>query len=203
MDLEEIESHVSIAASNRKLTYPSISLPPVITCRTGAPCFKDCYSNKAWRLYPNTRLAWIKNLRTYKEFPGRYFQCIVEWININRSSHFRFHSAGDIVDKKYFLGVVDVAKRVPDTKFLIFTKQFQILERIDIPIPRNLEIVYSMWPGLHKPANAKGFPFAWMQDGTETRMDMAKTTVCPGSCEECLDCFDLAITGRDVMFHKH
>ena len=35
---------VTISQSNTKLgMIPTISLPPIITCRKNAPCAKDCY----------------------------------------------------------------------------------------------------------------------------------------------------------------
>jgi hypothetical protein len=85
----------------------------------------------------------------------------------------------------------------PSTIFLAFTKRYD-LEYSEIP--ENLTIIFSMWPGVPDTA-PRGFPRAWMQDGTEDRVpDDALES--PGICHNCGMCWQLAKIGRDVVFHK-
>ena len=45
-----------ISEKNTKMGWiPSVSLPPIITCRPNAPCKKDCYALKAYRCYKRTK----------------------------------------------------------------------------------------------------------------------------------------------------
>jgi hypothetical protein len=87
----------------------------------------------------------------------------------------------------------------PKTKFLAFTKQYNLFTGLQVP--HNLKVVFSAWPGLdvHNPDSR---PIAWMQDGTEDRIPETALH-CPGSCENCMMCWSLDEINRDVWFTKH
>jgi len=181
----------------------NINLAPTKTCQD-KPCFKEgcCYAMKALRLYPQTRYAWNFNFEHYSENPKYFFSDIAKAIQSakNKPKWFRWHSAGEIPDQNYFLGIKRIARMFPKIKFLVFTKKYDLTFRL---IPSNLQVVISAWPGIEIPKNLrKRFPIAWMVDGRETRTPK-NGFECPGYCPTCRACWSLSKTKKDVIFHKH
>jgi len=194
------EKQIRISLGNNKLgKIPNISLPPIITCKKNAPCTKTCYASKAWRLYPNTRKSWTQNLTLFTEDHKNFFNQISYYLNVNNPKHFRWQCAGDIVNKTYFTGMIQIAKDYPKTKFLVFTKQYNIIRKRKIP--SNLQIVLSVWPKIQ--ITKINLPKAWFQDGTETRYSEKNTIKCPGHCEGCFNCWNLTKLNKDIVFIKH
>lgn len=189
---------VTISKGNVKLgKIPNISLPPIISCRPGVPCAKDCYATKAYRMYPNVRKAWDGNLAMYNSDPEEYFMQIQSWLKRNKPEWFRWHVSGEILDEWYWGMVRNTAEAFKGTKFLIFTKYFELNFT---HVPDNLSAVLSMWPGMKVPEI--NLPRAWCQDGTESRMPWSAIE-CPGNCQTCSACWGLAKRGWDVVFAIH
>ena len=119
--------HVHISRGNTKLgaDIPSVNLPAGCTCREDAPCFKKCYARKGRFSFPHNRELVEMNLRIWQAEPTQY-QCDV-MIAAFKSKFFRWHSSGDIPDAEYLQMMVDVAKKLPDTKFLCFTKKYELV----------------------------------------------------------------------------
>ena len=68
---------VSISTTNTKLgIIPSISLPPIITCRKDAPCTKDYYGTKGNYRFSNVQKSMQNNLIIYKTNEKDYFEQI-------------------------------------------------------------------------------------------------------------------------------
>ena len=141
---------VNISNTNSKLgaQIPSVSLPPQETCRKDAPCAKGCYGKKGNFLYENVRKSHINNLACYVANPQNYFNDIIEFLNDSLVTHkyFRWHTVGDIIDMDYFKGMIQVAKKCKNTRFLCFTKKFEIVNQFldeGGKIPNNLRIAFS------------------------------------------------------------
>lgn len=192
----------TISDGNSKLgKIPNVSLVPGADCLRGVPCAKasECYAFKLYAMYRSARASWKGNSLLARANPDAYFGAIDAYLERKRPRFFRWHVAGDILSQDYLAHMVDIARNHPDTKFLAFTKRHDLDYAA---MPANLQVVFSMWPGLEKPAAPKGVRYAWMQDGTETRVP--KTAVdCPGLCEDCGMCWSLGKIRRDVVFHKH
>lgn len=213
---------VHISKGNKKLgkNIINISLPPGATCVPGVPCRNSmCYAHKAWRQYPNVRLAWGGNLAEYVMNPVGYFTQIAEYLikhtpwtwmptsaGLRAEVHtgrFRWHVGGDIPNQAYLDGMVWLAHSFPRIHFLAFTKRY----KLDYgKLPDNLCVVISAWPGyaiINVPGPRGVFlPIAWCQDGTEERIPH-NAYECVGSCEKCNVCWDLRRSGHHVWFHKH
>jgi hypothetical protein len=199
MNLRQIKKHVTISEGNRKVgSVPSISLPPIVTCNPRAKCFKDCYVLKSFRIWPDVRKAYQKNLQTYNTDPKTYFDAIDNWIKIRKPTLFRYHVSGDIPNRAYLTGMIKVALNNPDVKFLAFTKRYN-LNKLFKNIPENLSIVISAWPGMRLPSTT--LPIAFMDDGSEKRINNAID--CFGNCETCGMCWSLKKINKNVVFKKH
>lgn len=200
---------VKISTTNSKLgLIPSVNLPPITTCRPHCPCAKDCYATKGRFRFQNVKNSLANNYKFYLCDPKTYFAEIKRAINNGMVSYayFRWHASGDFVDKKYFEGVVSVAKELPLTSFLAFTKKFEIVNdyiQNGSIIPENLHIVFSAWGDEFKIENPYSFPVAYVRfKGEENKMIPDTAAECSGDCTHCLQCWNIK-AGESVVFNKH
>lgn len=203
---------ICISKGNMKLgNIYNVSLPPVKSCGKNLPCYAKCYARKAYRMYPSTKKAWDKNFNLYKSNPGRYFELLDEFLTKNKPAYFRFHVAGDFVDQDYFNEVLRLVDNHRDTKFLVFTKRFDLLSNYASYRRDNLSIVLSMWPNLPLDKDLQNnYPIAWMFDKKNKDNRIPKTNIikCNSNCQTCngnkgKSCWHLRELGKDVVFHVH
>lgn len=201
---------VKISKTNSKLgVIPSVNLPPIISCREGCPCAKDCYATKGRFRFPNVKDNMMSNYIEYCSNPERYFSDISLAVNngMVSYSYFRWHASGDIVDEGYFDGMVEVAKALPNTSFLAFTKKFEIVNGyIDRhgSLPSNLHIVLSAWGTSFKVDNRYELPMAHVRfkDERENVNIPHSALECLGDCQHCLNCWNIK-AGQSVVFNRH
>ena len=197
MDIKKI---LTISLGNMKLgSIPSISLPPLLTCMTGAPCFKTCYAMKTIRLYKSAREAWYKNYIIYQHEPDLYKSILSEWFDKYSPEYFRWHVGGDVVDFNYVAMVFQLADKHKDTNFLLFTKKYDVFNDI-MNDNKNLSIIFSAWPGLALPEYSS-FPIAWFDDGTDDRIP-ENSFQCNNNCSDCKKCWEFK-ANESVTFKKH
>ena len=101
-----------------------------------------------------------------------------------------------------------VAENLPDTRFLAFTKKYELIDdyiNSHGSLPRNLIIVLSAW-GDFKPANPHDLPVAYIRFKKETTGIPADARPCPSYCGDCvatgMSCWDLK-RGESVVFNEH
>lgn len=147
------------------------------------------------------------NSAIYHEDPERYFKEIDGYLDYRFPRAFRFHIGGDIQDKWYLDKMCEIARKHKDTKFLAFTKMFDVCnEYLDEgnTIPENMHILFSGWLGL-KMDNKHGFPEAHPIFESETSAPEG-TLLCTGNCTECLKedrlCWSIG-KGQAVGFLAH
>lgn len=198
-------SKLSVSNGNSKMGHiPSVSLPPVITCPKNAPCAKKCYAAKLCRIYPSVKKAYENNLNILKNNELEYWYQLQQAAKTTK--YFRYHVSGDIVDYTYFNWMVTTAETIPDTMFLAFTKQYDIVNNyIDLfgKLPDNLKIILSEW-GTQKPNNPHNLPTAAVIfKGTDPDPNYK---ICGGNCAECacrgVGCWELK-QGETIAFYEH
>lgn len=200
---------VKISTTNSKLgLIPSVNLPPITTCRKNCPCSLDCYATKGHFRFQNVKDNLENNYRIYLHDSASYFAQVKKAINngLISYSYFRWHAAGDFVDKEYLEGVVKVANELPLTSFLAFTKKFELVnEYIQNGgiIPENLHIVFSAWGDEFKIENPYSFPVAYVRFKNKENKSIPDTAAkCSGNCTNCLQCWNIK-SGESVVFNKH
>lgn len=200
---------VKISTSNSKLgIIPSINLPPIVTCRPNCPCAKECYALKGHFRFPNVKEAMAYNLQRYLTDPKGYFEDVRNYLSdgVRTHQYFRWHSAGDIVDERYFTGMIDTAKTLKTTEFLAFTKKFELVNQYITnggQIPANLHIIFSAWGDTLPMENPSRFPVAYVRFGNENDRNIPKDAIeCSGNCTDCLQCWNME-HGQSVFFNKH
>lgn len=184
-----------ISSGNRKIgRVMNVSLPPVLSCGQCKECMFLCYDVKACMQYPSTVIdARIRNWSLLKKDRREYFRRIEEKIaRRRRNKYFRWHVAGDIVDRDYFENMVAIAERHPDFIFWTYTKMYGIVNGFVADggqVPANLHIMFSEWRGLPM-VNPYGFPeFRVVFKGE----DLPAGYYCPGNCDIC------KVSGRGCM----
>lgn len=200
-----------LSVTNSKLgAIPSIDLPPITTCRYDAPCADKCYACRSRYVFAGVRTAKVNNLKTYYADPDYYFNSIAAQIKNGLVSYnfFRWHSTGDIPDMAYIDGMAKVARKVKTTRFLCFTKKYELVNAwLDSnKKPTNLIIVLSNW-GDWLCDNPHNLPTAWIAFKNTQTMVPAKAFHCMGSCSECVmsnggSCFYMK-KGNCVVFEEH
>lgn len=198
------ERTITIRSGNRKIGQtPNTSFPPVVTCPKDIMCADGCYMNKFLKIYPSIRKAYTRNYHIYRTSPVEYWNQVHDVLSRVRPVHFRYNVAGDIPDLQYASGIVRTAQEFPSTKFLVFTKQFDIISHRHIITaqPNNLQIIASGWPNVTMPKIIRdNYRIAWCDDGTETRIP-ADAFLCRDACEPCRHCYVDRDTDIILPFH--
>lgn len=199
------ENTVSISKGNSKMgAIPSVSLPACITCNPNAPCFKLCYAAKITRLYKTVKTAYENNLHILNTNPVLYWDQVKQGAQMAR--YFRYHVSGDIPNTEYFKNMVRLANELPNTNFLAFTKQFDIVNCFLAnggEIPNNLKIIFSNW-GDWKCFNPFELPECEIiLKGSEPAPDWK---ICGGNCTECacrgIGCWELK-NNETIAIYQH
>lgn len=203
--------NIKISTTNSKLGYqiPSISLLPQCSCRKDAPCAHGCYGKKGNFTYKAVQEAQRHNYDCYAQDGNAYFNEIISYLNdaLISYKYFRWHTVGDIVDHNYLLGMIKVASKCKQVKFLCFTKKFDIVNDYVAhggKIPNNLKIVFSAWHKAFKVDNPFDFPVAYVFfRKEELNPNIPEMAIpCGGHCPECLACWSLK-KGQSVFFNQH
>ena len=200
-----MKQYAKVSNTNSKLggQIYSVNLPPVVTCRSDAPCFKGCYACKGNWLFPNVKNSLQQNLEAYKNNHTLFFESVAAQTALVRFC--RWHSSGDIVDMQYFEGMCKVARKNKDTHYLCFTKKYEIINEFlskGKRIPKNLSIVFSAWSNWI-PENPYDLPMTYVYGKEFNNELIPKDAIpCGGKCETCQACWTLK-KGQHVYFLKH
>ena len=193
MILEHV--HISRGVTKLGVDIPSVNLPPVCTCRPNAPCTKKCYARNGRFACVHNKELLATNLSIWNEQPELFKNDVK--IAAFKHRFFRWHAAGDIPNEDYMRMIVQVAIDLPATRFLCFTKKFEIVNNyIDKygSLPQNLTVVFSAW-GSFIPENPHSLPVAYVDLYGEECNIPADAIKCHGHCDECVplgcSCWDL------------
>ena len=198
--------HISKGVSKLGANIPSVSLPPGVTCRPDSPCYAKCYARKGRFSFPKIKSLIQTNLDIWNADPVSFERDVQ--IAAFSVRFFRWHVAGDIPDTKYFEMMVRIAKSLPDTRFLAFTKQFEIVNNYlsHANLPSNLTIVLSAW-GDFVPENPHNLPVAYVRLKKKSQTFPPFARQCGGYCGKCVmteesNCWNLK-PGQAVVFEEH
>lgn len=200
--------HVKVSRHNTKLGegIPSVNLKPECTCRKDVPCYKKCYARKGRFIFGSNKEILQSNYDTWVADPERFEREIIKTAFF--SKFFRWHSAGEIPDVKYLDMMVRIARKIPDTRFLCFTKKYDLIDTyIDEngELPQNLTIILSAW-GYFLPENPHNLPVAYIRFKQGSCPIPEDALECPKYCGDCTltkhSCWDLK-HGQSVVFNEH
>jgi hypothetical protein len=194
---------VTISSGNSKMgKIYSVSLPPVLTCREDAPCKKGCYAMKGAFLYANVKSSYQNNLDFFNEDAKGYELSILKQLPMY--GVFRWSVSGDIVNNEYLEMMIRIAKKLPNVKFLAFTKKYELINEylLTKKLPKNLKVVFSAWKGLEF-ENPNKLSIAYVYDKNNIDERIPKNALpCNGDCSQCMVCWGLK-KSSSVVFNKH
>ena len=196
---------VSISDGNSKMgRIKSVSQPPVKTCPHDAPCYLKCYARRLCARRKCVAKAYQNNYLIYKSDPEFYMKSVLEAAQTER--FFRWHVGGDIVDRAYFNYMVQIAKELPKTQFLIFTKQYEIVNdyiKAHKQIPYNMHLIFSAWEG-KRMENPFSIPVCRVLKKNE--IPNPSWVLCSGNCTQCAvhdgGCWSLR-PGETIAIYEH
>ena len=199
------EHNFTVSMGNNKMgRVMSFSVSPILTCAKDVPCGHLCYAHSMEKRYPGVKESWARNLELLKQYHGDVFvddMCAA--IDKKKVGLFRWHVGGDIFADWYLDDMCRIAERCSDVKFWAFTKQFGIIEKYTGKIPKNLNVVLSIWPP-HVPSDElkEKYGCCYFQDA-EGNYDVPDDAfVCEGDCEMCQVCVSLK-PPESVVILKH
>ena len=146
------------------LTWP---LPVEPTCDHNAPCYKNkvCYCLKGTQTFANVLGSYYKNWRLYNENPSDYEEKCTNIIKYSGLKLVRIHDSGDIPDREYLELLIRVAKKLPDVRFLTYTKKYSLInEWLDEgnKFPDNFTMRLSMCDKNWEVPNPHNLPVAYI-----------------------------------------
>ena len=199
--------HFSRNVSKLGGDIPSVSLPPILTCPAGIGCAKKCYARKGRFAFSKNKELLMNNLNVWRTDPQAFEQAVMNYSFF--SAFFRWHVAGDIPDASYLRMMVRVTEACRSTKFLAFTKQYELVNnhiRMNGKLPDNLTIVLSAWGDII-PQNPFNLPVAYIRFKSGNPVEIpSDARHCMKYCGECVmsgcSCWSLK-EGQSVVFDEH
>lgn len=201
---------VSISRGNVKMhDIQSVSLLPFITCPAAAECKYICYAAKIAMLRPSVRKAWARNTAVLLKRPDLFWQQVRA--SVAMVKYFRFHVGGDIpggtIGAEYFTEIIKTAETFPETKILLFTKRFNVVNKAienGGALPENLQVIFSGWNAEPVKVNIYNLPESNIILRGAEPGDAWK--VCGGNCAACacrgVGCWQLK-HGETIAFYEH
>lgn len=183
-------------------------LPTCYRVNCGACNGGCCYAVRSETRFPNKRKNCIENTMQLREDMTMHFQEIKKAIRENGVKVVRYTESGEIENFAQFLSVYRLARKMPDVRFYLYTKNYEVLSRFfeSLTLPNNMVVLISVWNDLglgpwevfKKYRNVKCFavnaentlrpmvycPAYFKDENGKTKRDPSKT------CEKCRLCFD-------------
>ena len=192
-----------------------------LTCVKGSVC-ESCYGCKGTYGYPVVRAAQSRRFETVKllgmpPHRTRWVKAMVvqikaknKGIKSNLKGYFRWHDTGDIISVSHLQAIAEVAKEMPEVKFWLPTKEYQIVKDFlgcGYKIPKNLCIRLSAYMVDQKAninsAKLKRLPVSCVHDEKKPLGQVCKAIEAHAGCGDigCRKCWDKKI--KSISYGKH
>jgi len=191
-----VEKRKILQAGNKKLSSDILifNLPPIVSCPNCKECRKSCYAVKAYRQYPNVKIAWDKNYNLAKNNISELKRMIISELKSTKKSTVRIHSSGDFFSHEYIAMWNDVIQLFPGKQFYSYTK---VRNAMVLNNNNNCNMISSF---IHNKLNYGPIEYCM-----ELRKQY-KTIICPAGLKKGIVCgkdCDYCITKNNVVFVQH
>jgi hypothetical protein len=118
--------HISMGNKKISNSVGLFDLPVVTTCPGAKECLRFCYAMKQewWGKGRPILRNRVENLKeTYKT---TFVNDMVNYIKANKINVFRPHDSGDLYSQEYVEKVAEIARRLPDIGFFMYTKSLHL-----------------------------------------------------------------------------
>lgn len=178
-----------------------------LAARPGSVCFK-CYAMRHNYTYPSVMSAQERRLESMRNWE----EWVVNWGNVftylgalmdDGERFHRWHDSGDVQSAEHLGAIVEVARRNPEWRFWLPTKEYGIVRKFKAQwdIPSNLVIRVSA-PMLNEAANEATRNIT----GHTSTVGSGEGRQCPASkqegfCGDCRACWDESVANVDYVQH--
>lgn len=168
--------------------------------------FGICYAINSYVIRPNVTIARIENTLQLRNDMKKHFQDLEKAIRDNGVKVVRYTESGELESYEQLINLYNVAIRNPETRFYLYTKNYQVLRCFfDFRVlPTNMVVLISVWGDQGRDAwnefkkyrNVKCFavnsdmqvtcncPAYYKDENGKTKRDSSAT------CEKCRLCYD-------------
>jgi hypothetical protein len=203
--LKTAEEIIGGVANPLKLDTCSSNLS-AFDCKTGSILAKikgsvceDCYARKGNYRFPNVQKALSKRTKLIgdKNWVNAWVYVIQNKKKITKTKLFRHFDSGDIQNKEHLKKIIEVARRTPETKHWLPTKESNIIKNYKERIPSNLIIRLS-----GTMVNGKPPAYTYTSTvSTDTNKATCRAFENEGKCNGCTMCWDKSI--KNITYLKH
>jgi hypothetical protein len=206
---KQAEAVVHTLSSPSKMPCHGYSIP-ASRCITGGKLRKVansicsvCYALKGRYVFPNVLAAMEQRFASL--FSSAWVDAITYIINKKeKSGYFRWHDSGDLQGQWHFQKIVDVAKRLPNIKFWLPTREISIVGdyiRAGNSIPENLTVRLSAFMLDGEPPIPAAKRLGLVVSGASATDYNCLAYSQGGKCLDCRACWDKSVF--QVNYKKH
>lgn len=204
---------ISINNNNAKTGISCLTMSfPRISCQEDVPCYNKCYCARGHQAYPSVEGAYYRNFRIYQEDPEGFEEQLIVHVKNSGLKLFRYNDCGDIPDSQFLEMMVRVAIKLPQVRFLAYTKNYKVVNdffEAKHSLPDNLTIRVSYWDKNWKVPNPYRLPEAYIdfKDSRNNPTFPSNTVSCPNqkdktiTCSTCRLCWNKNVSS--VVFQEH
>lgn len=208
--LSNKSNEISMSNNNSKTGKACLNLAfPTCVCREDAPCREGCYAAKGCQQMATVQAAYYRNLRLYNDNPDNFFEQVYYKVKFSGLPKVRIFDSGDLPSYDFFERLVNVCKKLPEVKWMMFTKKYEIVNEYiakNGELPENLNVLFSAWHKLWQVPNPYGIGIAYVDFADKSlNPEWPKNAFkCPGresTCSACGVCFSKKV--KAVVFKQH
>jgi hypothetical protein len=207
---KEASDYVGGLSSPSKMPCYSYSIP-AWECKVGSKLREipnsvcsTCYARKGRYVFQNVKDAQYRRFGTLNN--EKWVESFVYMITEKAMTYFRWHDAGDLQSVQHLANIVEVAKRCPNCKFWLPTREIEIVDEYlstNFEVPSNLTIRVSATMIDGKAPTQ--FIEKWNLVGSHVTTDESKVNCHSfkneGKCGDCRACWDKTVA--DIFYKKH
>jgi hypothetical protein len=175
---------------------------PAAECKTGkklqnvegSTCY-NCYALKGCYVFKVVQEAQYRRLGSIRH--PYWVRAMTHLLQSKKSKFFRWHDSGDVQDLKHLAKIFEVARRTPDVKHWMPTREAWV-KPYEKYKPDNLVIRFSM-PMVDQPASG-----SWLNTSTVVTDSSKRTCPAPdqdNACKDCRACWDPNV--KNVAYGQH
>lgn len=206
MNLELAKKITGGLSKPSKMPCRSYNLPAWL-CKAGSKLRKitnsvcsKCYALKGYYVFPVVKEAMERRFESLTH--PDWVDAMVYQITMLSSDYFRWHDSGDIQDMHHLINIVEIARRMPETKFWLPTRETGLITSFMETygrFPQNLVVRVSA-PLIDGQSLAHKFIHV---SGVSENEELV---TCPSHrqdnrCGPCRKCWDRSV--REVIYKRH
>ena len=169
----------------------------------GSVCSK-CYALKGRYVFPNVKAALYRRFSSLQS--PKWVEAIAFSINKRGDTFFRWHDSGDLQGVWHLQNIVEVAKRCPNTKFWLPTREANIVSEYfenggELPVNLTIRVSGTMIDGKKPDGLIAKFGLVASSVTTDKNKVTCFAFQNQGKCGDCRACWNKEVS--EVVYLQH